>query len=47
MIRQPITSVNFGPCRAAILAASGALSIIANPPGAIHSPACSIDCPSP
>ena len=47
MITHPMNRVYFGPVRPAILAAIGAVTIIASPPGAIHRPACSIDCPSP
>src|SRR5690606_13410791 len=47
MTVQPTQSVNFGPSRAITRAAIGAVTIIANPPGAIHSPASSMDRPSP
>src|SRR5690606_33088151 len=46
-ISDPATSVKRGPRAPAISAASGDASIIASPPGAIHSPVCSSDCPSP
>ena len=47
MIAAPATSVKRGPRTAAIRAAMGEATIIASPPGAIHSPVASIDCPSP